>query len=226
QKLEKKALQDASQQVEEMMKTTGIQPSLTESDMRGYLNVVIKEIRVLQGIEEIIKKGRQVLDTSVDYSACMRTSGLRLIYNNYFETFEKIMDKYKTGNHDGIRVVTSIDRDNLELVRSFLRIGVQVRHVKNMPPIDFSVSDKDIVATILKPDYGELNQNLLVSNEAAYLGYFVSVFEELWKGGIEAESRIAAIEEGVDSEGIEIMQNPSEILALRRNLLKSAQEEI
>jgi signal transduction histidine kinase len=226
QKLEKKVLQNASQEVEEMMKSTGIQPSLTENDMRGYLNVVIKEIRVLQGIEEIIKKGRQVLDTSVDYSACMRTSGLRLVYNNYFETFEKIMDKYKTGNHDGIRVVTSIDRDNLELVRSFLKIGVQVRHVKNMPPIDFSVSDKDIVATILKPDYGELNQNLLVSNEAAYLSYFISIFEQLWKGGIEAESRIAAIEEGVDSEGIEIMQNPSEILALRRNLLQSAQEEI
>jgi nitrogen-specific signal transduction histidine kinase len=226
QKLEKKVLQDASQEVEGMMKSTGIQPSLTENDMRAYLNAVIKEIRVLQGIEEIIKKGKQVLETSVDYSACMRTSGLRLAYNNYFETFQKIMDKYKTGNHDGIRVVTSIDKDNLELVRSFLKIGVQVRHVKNMPPIDFSVSDKDTVATILKPDYGELNQNLLVSNEAAYLSYFVSIFEQLWKGGIEAESRIVAIEEGVDSEGIEIVQNPSEILALRRNLLRSAQEEI
>jgi len=226
QKLEKKVLQDASQEVEEMMKRTGIQPSLTENDMRVYLNVVIKEIRVLQGLEEIIKKGKQVLETSVDYLACLQTSGLRLVYNNYFETFEKIMEKYKTGNHDGIRVVTSIDKDNLELVRSFLKIGVQVRHAKNLPPIDFSVSDKDIVATILKSNYGELNQNLLVSNEAAYLGYFVSIFEELWKGGIEAESRIAAIEEGVDSEGIEILQNPSEIISLRRNLLQSAQEEI
>jgi len=226
QKLEKKVLQDASQEVEKMMKSTGIQPSLTENDMRGYLNVVIKEIRVLQGVEEIISKGKQVLETSVDYMACLRSSGLRLVHNNYFETFERIMDKCKAGNHDGIRVVTSIDKNNLEIVGSFLKIGVQVRHVKNMPPIDFSVSDKDIVTTILKSDYGELNQNLLVSNEAAYLGYFVSVFEELWKGGIEAESRIAAIEDGVDSEGIEIMQNPSEILALRRNLLQSAQEEI
>jgi signal transduction histidine kinase len=226
QKLEKKVLQDASQEVEEMMKRTGIQPSLTENDMMGYLNVVIKEIRVVQGVEEIIEKGKQVLETSVDYLACLQTSGLRLVYNNYFETFEKIMEKYKTGNHDGIRVVTSIDKDNLELVRSFLKIGVQVRHVKNLPPIDFSVSDKDIVATILKSNYGELNQNLLVSNEAAYLGYFVSIFEELWKGGIEAETRIAAIEEGVDSEGIEILQNPTEIISLRRNLLRSAQEEI
>ena len=82
------------------------------------------------------------------------------------------------------------------------------------------------MATILKSDYGELNQNLLVSNESAYLSYFVSIFEELWKSGIDAENRIVAIEEGVDSEGIEIIQNPAEILTLRRNLLQSAQEEI
>ena len=226
QKLEKKVLQDANQEVEEMMKSTGIQPSLTETEMRRYLNTVLKEIRVLHGVEEIIKKGKQVLETSVEYLACLRTSGLRLIYNNYFETFEKIMAKCKTGDHDGIRIVASIDKENLELIRSFLKIGVQIRHVKNMPPIDFSVSDKDIVATILKSDYGELNQNLLASNEPAYLSYFASIFEELWKGGIEAETRIAAIEEGVDSEGIEILQNPTEVISLRRNLLRSAQEEI
>ena len=82
------------------------------------------------------------------------------------------------------------------------------------------------MATILRSDYGELNQNLLVSNESAYLSYFVSIFEELWKSGIDAENRIVAIEEGVDSEGIEIIQNHAEILTLRRNLLQSAQEEI
>jgi two-component system, OmpR family, sensor histidine kinase VicK len=136
------------------------------------------------------------------------------------------MERYRKGDHDGIRLVTSIDKDSVDLVRAFLKIGVQVRHVKNLPPLDFSVSDKDMVATILKSDYGEMNQNLLVSNEAAYLGHFASIFEELWKGGVEAESRINAIEEGVDSEGIEIIQNPTEILNLRQRLIKSAQEEI
>ena len=48
------------------------------------------------------------------------------------------MDKYKTGDHDGIRIVTSIGKDNIDLIRAFLKIGVQVRHVKNLPPIDFS----------------------------------------------------------------------------------------
>lgn len=226
QQLEKKILQNASQKIEDMVKSTGVPPSLTDIDMKEYLNIVKKEIKVLQDVEEIIKKGKYILETSVDYFACLRSGGLQLVYNNYFDTFKKIMDKYKTGDHDGIRIVTSIGKDNMDLIRAFLKIGVQVRHVKNLPPIDFSGSDKEIVATILKSDYGELNQNLLVSNEAAYLSYFVSVFEELWKSGINAENRIGAIEEGVDSEGIEIIQNPNEILTLRHNLLHSAQEEI
>ena len=52
------------------------------------------------------------------------------------------------------------------------------------------------MATILRSDYGELNQNLLVSNESAYLSYFVSVFEELWKSGIDAENRIVCNRRG------------------------------
>jgi len=30
----------------------------------------------------------------------------------------------------------------------------------------------------------------------------------MWKNGINAETRIKAIEQGVDSEGIEILQDP------------------
>lgn len=226
QQLEKKVLHNARNSAEVMTRDTGIQLSLTEGDMKQYLNIVLKDIKVLQDVDEIVKKGKEVLETSVDFLACLRVSGLWLVYNNYFEVYEKAMEMYRSGDHDGIRLVTSIDKNSIDLVRAFLKIGVQVRHVKNLPPIDFSVSDKDMVATIQKSDYGGISQNLLVSNEAAYLEHFVSIFEELWKSGIEAQIRINAIEEGVDSEGIEIIQNPTEILNLRYYLIKSAQEEI
>ena len=48
----------------------------------------------------------------------------------------------------------------------------------------------------------------------------------MWKSGIQAQSRINAIEEGVDSEGIEIIQNPVEIQNLEYSLVKSANDEI
>ncbi|MGI8833903.1 MAG: hypothetical protein ACR2IS_14865, partial [Nitrososphaeraceae archaeon] len=226
QQLEKKVLQSAKDRADKMASQTGVQLSLTESDMKQYLNTVLKDIKVLQNVDEIVKKGKEVLETSFDFSACLRASGIRLVQSNYFDVFVKVIEKSRRGDHDGIRIVTSINKESVGLIRAFLDIGVEIRHVKNLPPIDFSLSDKEIVATIQKSNYGEMSQNLLVSNEAAYLDHFVSIFEELWKGGIQAQSRINAIEEGVDSEGIEIIQNPVEIQNLEYSLVKSANDEI
>ena len=33
-----------------------------------------------------------------------------------------------------------------------MNIGVDIRHVKNLPPIDFSLSDKEMMATIQKSE--------------------------------------------------------------------------
>lgn len=226
QQLERKVLQGAKDRADKMASQTGVQLSLTDADMKQYLNSVLKEIKVIRDVDQIVKKGKEILETSFEFMACLRFSGMRLAHNNYFDVYEKIMDKSRRGDHDGIRIVTSINKDSVELIKAFLTKGVDVRHVKNLPPIDFSLSDKEIVATIQKSDYDETSQNLLVSNEAAYLDHFVSIFEELWKSGIEAQSRINAIEEGVDSEGIEIIQNPVEIQNLGYNLVKSANDEI
>ena len=226
QQLERKVLQNAKDRADKMTNQTGVQLSLTDADMKQYLNSVLKEIKVIHEVDQIVKKGKEILETSFEFMACLRFSGMRLAYNNYFDVYEKIMDKSRRGDHDGIRIVTSINKDSVDLIRAFLDKGIDVRHVKNLPPIDFSLSDKEIVATIQKSDYDETSQNLLVSNETAYLDHFVSIFEELWKSGIQAQSRINAIEEGVDSEGIEIIQNPVEIQNLGYNLVKSANDEI
>jgi signal transduction histidine kinase len=226
QQLEKKVLENARANAETMTHNTGVQLSMTETDMRRYLNSVLKDIKVLRNVDEIVKKGKEVLETSVDFLACLRASGLQLVRNNYFDMVEKVMEKSRRGDHDGIRIVTSINKNNVELIGAFLKTGVQIRHVKNLPPIDFSVSDKEMLATIQKADYGEMGQNLLSSNETAYIDHFTSVFDELWKNGVEAQSRINAIEEGVDSEDIEIIQNPAEIHNLEYNLVKSANDEI
>ena len=48
----------------------------------------------------------------------------------------------------------------------------------------------------------------------------------MWKNGINAETRIKAIEQGVDSEGIEILQNPQETQKLAFDLIQKASKEI
>jgi len=226
QEIQRRVLSVAKQQEEDLTEETGIHPSLTENDMRNYLSAVLEEIRVLKNVDEILIKGKEILEQSTKFLVCSKLGQIRLVYNNYFDLYEKVMYKYTKAEHEGIRLVTPIDRDSVEIVRKFLDIGIQIRHVKNMPPIDFAVSDKEMVATIEKTESSQMIQNLLVSSEKPYIDHFASIFEELWKNGIDAKDRIKAIEEGIDTEGIEIIQNPAEIQKHTFNLVKSAKEEI
>jgi signal transduction histidine kinase len=228
QKIEKKVIEMAKDHSASMIDQTGVQLSLTEHDMKQYLSTVLKEIKVLQNVDEILKKGKDILESSIIFLACSKFGGMRLVYNNYFDTFVKVMtNKYRKGEHEGIRWITSItDKDNLDLARDFLNIGVQIRHVKNMPPIDFAVSDKKMMATIERMEGGDIAQSLLVSNEPAYINHFRSIFEELWKNGIDALDRIRDIEQGVDQANIEIISNPKEGIKRAWSIVESAKEEV
>jgi signal transduction histidine kinase len=226
QEIERRAVHVAKEQQGTLTQQTGIQSSLTENDMKQYVSKVLKEIHVLQNIDEILSKGKEILETSTEFLVCSKAGGIRLVYNNYFGSYEKIMQEYSKGKHKGIRLVTSIDRDSIDIVQKFLTIGVHVKHVKNMPPIDFAVSDKEMVASIEKTGSGQAIKNLLVSTEQPYIDHFTSIFNELWKDGIDTKDRIKAIEEGIDTEGIEIIQNSAEIQKIIFDLLKSAREEM
>jgi signal transduction histidine kinase len=230
QKIQSKVVGIAKEQAHKMSQSTGIAISLTEDDIKDYLSGVLKEIKVLQNVNEIISKEKEILGRSTEFMSCVRFSAIRLAYNNYFELYNEVMTRYRRGEHKGIKLVTSIiDKDNAELAKKFLSIGVQIRHVKNMPPIDFSVSDKEMIAMLQKTESSNnegIAKNLLVSNELLYITHFTSIFEELWKSGIDASDRIKDIEEGTGTEGIEIIQNPLEIRKIAFDLITYAEEEI
>jgi signal transduction histidine kinase len=69
-------------------------------------------------------------------------------------------------------------------------------------------------------------QNLLISNESAYLKHFGSIFEELWNSGVDAADRLKDIEEGIDFADIEIIANPREGISRAWSIIKSARKEI
>ncbi len=131
------------------------------------------------------------------------------------------MDKQKKGEHKGIRYITNIDNDNVELAKLYLDSGIQIKHVKNLPPMSFVVSDKEMAVTIEKMEGGRVINSLLSSNEPLYVKHFASIFEELWRNGIDAKSRIRDIEDGIETEGIEIIQNPTESLKIAYDIVKS-----
>ena len=163
---------------------------------------------------------------SNELSTCLSSGGIQYSYDYFFDVKRKLLDKQKKGQHIGIRYVTHIDRENMQLVKIYLESGIQVRHIKNLPPMSFGVSDKQIAATIEKMEGGKRVQSLLISNEPLYIKHFATTFEELWNNGISASSRIKEIEGGVEEANIEVIHSPS--LALDRYLdtVLSAEQEI
>jgi two-component system sensor histidine kinase VicK len=182
--------------------------------------------KVTNGLDSIIKEITRINESSNEISICANTGGMQFTYNYLFEIINKLLDRSKKGQHKGIRYISNIDRDNVDIAKLLLHSGLQLKHIKNLPPMSFGVSDKEIGATIEKMEHGKAVQSLLISNEPAYVNHFSSIFEELWKNGVDAKSRIRDIQVGVDTEGIEIIQNPYEIQKLALELAKSAQKEI
>ncbi len=184
------------------------------------------QTRIIENPDEIIRQIGRLTASSNELSTCISPGGLRYSHNYFFDIKKKLLDKQKKGKHKGIRYITNIDNDNLELAKLYLDSGIQIKHVKHLPPMSFGVSDKEMAVTIEKMEGGQIINSLLISNESLYVKHFASIFEELWRSGIDAKSRIRDIEEGIETEGIEIIQNPRESLEIARDIVKSAKDEV
>jgi hypothetical protein len=71
-----------------------------------------------------------------------------------------------------------------------------------------------------------MSQSFLISNEPLYVNHFNSLFEQLWKDGINAEERIEDIEQGADFVDIEVIPSSTRAQEIYSNIVKSAKQEI
>ncbi|HYV52794.1 MAG TPA: histidine kinase dimerization/phospho-acceptor domain-containing protein, partial [Candidatus Eisenbacteria bacterium] len=188
--------------------------------------IVCYDTRIINNGQQIFKEiHRLIADSNVLYSS-ITTGGIECSYNHFFEAKKKLLERQKKGEHKGIKAITIIDESNKKLAKILVDAGIQIRHVKNLPPISFTLSDKEIAVTIEKREAGGLTQSLLLSNEPAYVCHFLSIFEELWKNGINAVDRIKDIEAGANLADIEVIQSSSRTGELYLELVKNAEEEI
>ena len=189
--------------------------------------IISYETRIIENPDEVIREIGRLNASSNKLDTCLTSGGLQYSHNYFFDIKKKLLDKQKRGEHEGIRYITSIDNDNLYISKLYLEYGIQIRHIKNLPPMSFSVSDKDIAVTIEKMEGGRRVQSLLISNEPLYVRHFTSLFEEIWRNGIDGRYRIKQLEEeeGVESD-IEVIQNPDRTEELYWNIVKLAEKEI
>ena len=190
------------------------------------------ETKVLENKREIFGYIKSIAENAYEQSTCCSIGGMQLVYNNFFDEFKKIVERSrstkKKDNREskGVRWITHIDKDSIDLVKIFLNAGMQIRHIKSLTHTDFSVDNKNFSATIDKMEGGKLMGSLLTSNEPAYIIHYDSVFEEIWKKGIDAKDRMIEIEEGIDQSNIEIIQNPEESIKRSHEIIRSAKQEV
>lgn len=187
----------------------------------------IHQTRVLNNPSQISEQIRHIAETYSDLSIASTFGGLQLIHNTFLDSYKKILGKYKKGEGNGIRWITNIEEECVELVKTFLDLNMQIKHVKNLPPINFAVGKNEVNLTIEKMEGGKMIQSLITSNEPTYVAYFYSIFEQLWSEGVDAQDRIRNITEGrAEETDIEIIPNPKKGIDNAWKILRSAKKEI
>ncbi|HET7147165.1 MAG TPA: HAMP domain-containing sensor histidine kinase [Candidatus Nitrosopolaris sp.] len=188
--------------------------------------IVSYETKVLEEDEKKLEQFKLYLENSRQLSVCTQDNRLQFVYNNFFKVIENILDKFKNGEHNGIRWLTYVkDKNSANLAKIFLEYGVVVRHI-NQIPISFGVSDIEVVGSIANTEGNEMAKTLFVSNEPLYVKHFNSLFEELWKNGIDAKDRIRDIEVGAELADVEVIPMSTRAKDLYLNLVKKAEKEI
>ena len=186
---------------------------------------------MLEDKEQIFNHMKSVIEKASERSVLSSIGGMQLVYNNFFEEYKKIVDKQRRrigreGKEKGIRWITYIDKDSIELIKIFLNVGIQIRHIKNLTPMNFAVDDRYFYATIDKMEDGNFMKSLLTSNEPAYIRHYNSIFDQLWKNGVDAAQRIKDIEVGVDLSDIEVIPSSTRAQEIYLDIVKSTAEEI
>src|SRR5215469_15946228 len=184
------------------------------------------ETVAIKNITEIAKRIEKNIESSNEIKITSHPGGLELIYNNFLGSYKKVLNRHTRGEHKGIRFITTINKDNQGLVTLLLNEGVQLRHTKNLTPLSFSISNKEILATAEKMEGGKMIRSLLVSTEPLYIDLYNFIFEQLWDNSIDAIDRLNDIKEGVDLADIEVIPRSARSRLLYLDLVKSAKEEI
>lgn len=161
--------------------------------------------------------------TSIEY--------FRLLEHNetLLQSYLQYLTKHKEGKVNGcVKWITFInDNDeDVNLIRRFLDLGVEIRHVQNLPPLFFSVSQKQcVVISDILPN-GEMFQKIIHSTEPLYISHYRRVFEKLWKTGLDASERIRQIKTGTTLATTKIIENSADAKSYFIEMIRNAKEEI
>ncbi len=181
---------------------------------------------VLENPEDILKKTIEICNQSSFLCICTNIGGMRLGYNHLIEFYREILKRPKNEKQERIKWITSINnKEDTGIVKLLIQEGIHVRHVFDMPFVNFTISNRHFASTIEKLGITKNLASVLISNDPLYLDYYHKIFDKLWNNGIDAKSRIEDLEKG-SQVNMKIIPSPEESLTLTNELFSHAKNEI
>ncbi|HKU48379.1 MAG TPA: HAMP domain-containing sensor histidine kinase [Nitrososphaera sp.] len=190
--------------------------------------LVPQRTAILESAEDTARHLKDSIESSSWLAICSSLADLRRIHDLCSSSLEKVLKKHRAGGHRGVRWIGNIEEKDLQLVRHYVSVGMEVRHSRKVP-LTFLVTDKEFnftVSNVELQQQGDSTPSVLTSNELPYIRQFNSLFAEIWGSGIDAEERIRQIEEGYEFGDISVIRNAPAALDTYKKLIMTARSEI
>lgn len=133
------------------------------------------ETRIIDKPEEILYQIQNITEkTDTGVSICSLITGLELLNKTppLLQCYKNLIQRHKQGKVTyGVRWLIHIENNHeqVAIVKKFLNMGFNIRHVHNIPVLSFGVSDRQFQSTIEKMTGGQMIHNLLHSTDPMYL---------------------------------------------------------
>lgn len=170
-----------------------------------------------------------ILSNAKEIDMVSSAEGLSMGYNYFkFMTKEEEEEEGERIRREkcAIRVLVEASKDNVELVKKYIDLGIEVRYLMQEPSIYFAVTNRAIMATIERMEMEELAESLLYSNDPHYVERFKLIFERLWNDSKPADEIINLLEKDEEIPCIETIENSSRTISLIRGLIAKANNEV
>jgi signal transduction histidine kinase len=188
------------------------------------------ETRVLDDQDEINDKIRSLSKDGEEILICSDTGLLKIVHDCFFSVYQEIMENYDKGYHKGVRWITDLSRrEDANVAKLFMDMGIKIRSIRNLPPTNFLVTDRVFFSNSEKIDPNQDRKNIkqmFTTNDVLYINQYKLTFEELWKNGIDAVDILEDIERGLDTERVDIISRSNNAETAYLDLLRSSNKEI
>jgi two-component system, OmpR family, sensor histidine kinase VicK len=123
-----------------------------------------------------------------------------------------------------LRYLTEITDDNISYCKELMTIVDELRHLEGIKG-NFMLSESEYLAPIILFEKGKMASQIIYSNLIEIVEQQQYIFDSFWDRARPAQQRISEIENGIESEFLEVISDNKKAAEIYINLAKSVEKE-